>query len=154
MNQYLLLVSVHLKEEYVARTKKEDLGCFVIINYQNTTEGHAQIPLYSKELQQRAEAVGEGKKTRAEKQVTGMKTVFRITYPVNEFNSYRDRGKPKDKKTSGFLLILSPGYLSLLACNRTTILTFKACNITNMSISVYNFYILFSCSDFTWKAFF
>lgn len=31
MNQYLLLVSVHLKEEYVARKKKEDLGCFVIL---------------------------------------------------------------------------------------------------------------------------
>lgn len=98
MNQYLLLVSVHLKEEYVARKKKEDLGCFVIFNYQNTTEGHGQIPLYSNELQKTAEAIGKRKQTRAEKQVTGMKTIFRITCPVNEFNSYRDRGKPKDKK--------------------------------------------------------
>lgn len=102
MNQYLLLVSVHLKEEYMARKKKEDLGCFCDFNYQNTMEEQAQILLYSNELQRTAEAVGKRKQTRAEKQVTGMKTIFRIIYPVNEFSSYRDRGKQKDKKSLVF----------------------------------------------------
>lgn len=107
MNQYLLLVSVHLKEEYVARKKERGLGLFRDFIYQKTAEEHAQIPLYSNELQKTAEAVGERKQTRAEKQVTGMKTIFRITYPVNEFNSHRDRGKPKGKKSSVFLLLIT-----------------------------------------------
>ena len=69
MIQYLLLVSVHLKEEYEARKKKDILGWFLICVYQNTAEEHAQIPLYSNELWKTAEAVGERKRkpTRAEK---------------------------------------------------------------------------------------
>ena len=69
MNQYLLLVLVHLKEEYEARKKKEDLGWFLIYIYQNTAEERAQILLHSNALWKTAEAVGERKRkpTRAEK---------------------------------------------------------------------------------------
>lgn len=59
MNKYLLLVSVHLEEECKARKTKEGLGWFLICVYQNTAEEHAQIPLYSNELWNTAEAVGE-----------------------------------------------------------------------------------------------
>ena len=45
MSQYLLLVSVHLKEECEARKKKEDLGWFLICLNQNISEEHIQIPL-------------------------------------------------------------------------------------------------------------
>lgn len=45
MSQYLLLVSVHLKEECEARKKKEDLGWFLICLYQNIAEEYIQIPL-------------------------------------------------------------------------------------------------------------
>lgn len=84
------------KGRLCGQKKERGLGVFCDFNYQNTIEEHAQILLYSNELQKTAEAVGERKQTRAEKQVTGMKTIFRITYPVNEFNSYRDRRKPED----------------------------------------------------------
>lgn len=71
------------KGRMCGQKKERGLGLFCDFNYQNTTEEHAQIPLYSNELQKTAETVGERKQTRAKKQVTGMKTIFRITYPVN-----------------------------------------------------------------------
>jgi len=109
MSKYLLLVSVHLKEEYEARKKKEDLGWFLICIYQNTSEEHAQIPLDSNELWETAEAVGERRRkpARAEKfsyrnenyfqyqsSING-KTISRVRYPVDEFYSYRGQGKTK-----------------------------------------------------------
>lgn len=107
MNQYLLLVSVHLKEEYEARKKKEDLGWFLICVYKNTAEEHAQIPLYSNELWKTAEAVGErgsqqGQRSKSrnenyfqyQSRING-KTISRIRYPVNELYSYRGQVKTK-----------------------------------------------------------